>query len=67
MILGSYICDCLDTFVKDPVSGDCVCADGYEDQGGTCADVDECLDSPCGENEVGFYYAEYWYFNKFII
>ena len=52
---GSYICDCLDTFVKDPVSGDCVCADGFENKDGACVDIDECANSPCGENEAGFY------------
>lgn len=48
---GSYICDCLDTFVKNK-GGDCVCADGYENQNGECVDVNECDDDPCGENEV---------------
>ena len=49
---GSYLCDCLDTFVKDITSGECVCADGFENIDGVCDDVDECADSPCGENEV---------------
>ncbi|KAL5252435.1 hypothetical protein ACHWQZ_G015268 [Mnemiopsis leidyi] len=48
---GSYLCDCLDTFVKDLSSGECVCADGFENSDGVCADVDECADNPCGENE----------------
>jgi len=48
---GSYICDCLDTFVRDS-SNECVCADGFENQDGACMDIDECADDPCGENEV---------------
>jgi len=51
-IEGAFICDCLDTFIKDPESGDCVCADGFENKDGKCADVDECATNPCtGENE----------------
>jgi len=49
---GSYICDCLDTFVKDPKTKECVCADGYENSDGVCVDINECDDDPCGENEV---------------
>lgn len=48
---GSYICDCLDTFVRCTASQECVCADGYENQDGVCADIDECAANPCGENE----------------
>ena len=55
---GSYICDCLDTFVRDR-SNECVCADGYENQDGSCVDIDECADDPCGENEVIIYLNSY--------
>ena len=51
---GSFICDCLDTFVQNG-DGDCVCLDGYENQDGACVDIDECAadENPCsGENEV---------------
>ena len=37
------------------MSGECVCADGFENIDGVCDDVDECADSPCGENEVRMY------------
>ena len=37
-------------------SKECVCADGYENQDGACADIDECaLADSCGENEVRVY------------
>ena len=49
---GSYVCDCLDSFIKDPKSKDCVCADGYEASEGACVDVDECEADPCGDNQV---------------
>ena len=51
---GSFICDCLDTFVKDKKTKECVCADGYENKDGECVDINECDDDPCGENEVCF-------------
>ena len=50
---GVYICECLETFIRDPVSQTCYCADGFEAVGGECTDVDECAEiSPCSENEV---------------
>ena len=52
LIIGSYICDCLDTLVRDHDSGECECADGFESQDGTCVDINECDDNPCRENEV---------------
>jgi len=52
-IEGSFICDCLDTFTRVKKSKECVCADGFENQDGSCADIDECaLPDSCGENEV---------------
>ena len=52
-ISGVYICECLNTFIKDPVSQACYCADGFEAVEGECTDVDECAGkSPCSENEV---------------
>ena len=50
---GVYICECLETFIRDPVSETCYCANGFEAVGGECTDVDECAEiSPCSENEV---------------
>ena len=53
LVAGSYICDCLDTFIKDLKSEDCVCADGYEAVEQVCTDINECAgESECGVNEV---------------
>ena len=52
-LAGSYICDCLDTFIRPAKSGDCVCADGFESADGVCVDINECSsESACGKNEV---------------
>ncbi|XP_063693608.1 uncharacterized protein LOC134825361 [Bolinopsis microptera] len=54
-IEGSYICDCLDSLVRDHSTGDCMCADGFEeDKDGTCVDIDECELDPCKDNEDCF-------------
>ena len=54
ILQGSYICDCLNTLVRDHESGDCMCADGFEmdDKDDSCVDVNECEDEPCRDNEV---------------
>lgn len=32
--------------------GTCLCADGYINSGGTCIDVNECLNNPCGVKAI---------------
>ena len=43
----------MDSLVRDHSTGDCMCADGFEeDKDGTCVDIDECELDPCKDNEV---------------
>lgn len=32
--------------------GTCLCADGYINSGGTCIDINECLNNPCGVKAI---------------
>ena len=40
---GSYMCDCKPMYMK--VEGQCICAEGYKQEGDKCVDVDECADA----------------------
>ena len=38
--------------IFDSGAFDCDCNEGFEGDGESCLDIDECADSPCGQNSV---------------